>query len=132
MEIINERIYPYQNNNVRVNMIESSVIRVRAFQCPNCDEFIATNAERCRFCNYQIDTGGANIAADLQEKENTRYRRRKYVKHIFSGLLTAIIGIAVAVSQIMTGGATFTVWIIFVGGMGDMIYGLAGWLKNEG
>jgi uncharacterized membrane protein YvbJ len=59
--------------------------QVRVFQCPNCKEYIATDAPSCRFCATPIDAQTAQQAADAQARENKSFRRRHYARHILIG-----------------------------------------------
>lgn len=112
--------------------------QVRVFQCPSCHEFIATDANSCRFCSSPIDAQTAQLAADAQDKENLRYMRRRYVRHmlvggaIFLGALTFSIATLAAAFYSDTGGYVIIVWGLVLYGAGDFLYGLAGllgWLR---
>ena len=106
--------------------------QVRVFQCPRCHEFIATSATSCRFCSTPIDPQAAQLAADAQDKENVRYMRRRYPRHMLIG---GAIFVAATAFSIMTiaaayyspsGGYFIVVYGLILYGAGDFIYGLAG------
>jgi hypothetical protein len=102
----------------------------RVFQCPNCKEYISTDATTCRFCSTPIDAQSAQAAADAQALENKRYRKKQYARHIWIGAGVFVLGLAITVgSYIASEGGSFvlTYGLMLVGG-GDLIYGLAGWL----
>ena len=108
--------------------------RVRVFPCPRCQEFIATDARSCRFCFTPIDPQSAQLAADAQDKENVRYMRRRYLRHmligaaIFIGASALSVGSFAAAYYSPTGGYYIVVYGFVLYGAGDFIYGLAGLL----
>lgn len=111
---------------------------VRVFPCPRCQEFIATDAKICRFCAAPIDAETAQSAADAQDKENGRYMRRRYARHMLIGaglfaagvVITLLTFSAAAYSE---GGAHFVVlYGLILYGAGDFLYGLAGLLNLLG
>ena len=106
--------------------------RVRVFPCPRCHEFIATEASSCRFCSVPIDPQAAQLAADAQDKENVRYMRRRYARHMLIGAAIFVAATAFSVLTIAaaynspTGGYIIVVYGLILYGAGDFIYGLAG------
>ena len=106
----------------------------RVFQCPRCHEFIATDARTCRFCSTPIDARAAQVAADAQEKENKRYRRRQYARHMLIGGGLCALGVVVTVGTFSaaassSGGGHFLItYGLVLSGAGDFVYGLFGWL----
>jgi hypothetical protein len=42
----------------------------QSFRCPNCNEYINTDAVECRFCHQPVDAQGAIAAAAMQENIN--------------------------------------------------------------
>jgi hypothetical protein len=116
--------------------------QAKPFPCPNCKEFISINSKECRFCFSSIDKTTAEIAAYKQENSNLHYRRKKYLKHLFSGLLTTIILGLVLILFMDTPLNTFSVRLTLKGelytlaalfvALGDSAYGLIGWLRNNG
>ena len=107
---------------------------VRVFQCPRCHEFIATDANTCRFCSLPIDAPTAQLAADAQDQENLRYMRRRYARHmliggaIFLGALTVSIATMAAAFYSPNGGYIIIFYGLVLCGAGDFLYGLAGLL----
>ena len=107
---------------------------MRVFQCPNCKEFIATDATTCRFCSTPIDPQTAQMAADAQQRENKQYRRKQYAKHMLAGGGLFALGLVITVGSYIAatsseGGGRYSIMygLMIVGG-GDLLYGLAGWL----
>ena len=106
--------------------------RVRVFPCPRCQEFIATDARSCRFCFTPIDPQSAQLAADAQDKENVRYMRRRYARHMLIGGAIFVAATAFTVLTFAaalyspTGGYYVVLYGLIVYGAGDFIYGLAG------
>jgi predicted nucleic acid-binding Zn ribbon protein len=103
---------------------------MKVFRCPSCHEFIAADATKCRFCSAPIDAETAKSAVAAQEKENKRYRRKQYARHIFIGIGVFALGLLFmaaypAESSSPHGGFTYA---LILGGLGDFVYGLAGWL----
>ena len=106
--------------------------QVRVFPCPRCREFIATDADSCRFCFTPIDPQAAQQAADAQDKENVRYMRRRYARHILIGGSIFVVATAFSVATIAaafsspTGGYYVVMFGLILYGAGDFVYGLAG------
>jgi hypothetical protein len=105
----------------------------RVFRCPRCQEFVATDAKSCRFCSAPIDARAAELAADAQEKENRRYMRRRYARHMLIGFGLFVAGVVVTALTLgaalaSPGGGYFIItWGLILYGAGDFLYGLAGW-----
>ena len=106
--------------------------QIRVFPCPRCHEFIATDAGSCRFCFTPIDPQAAQLAADAQDKENVRYMRRRYARHMLIGGAIFVAATAFSVATLAaayyspTGGYFIVVYGLIIYGAGDFIYGLAG------
>ncbi len=71
--------------------------QARIFQCPNCREYIATDAKTCRFCSTPIDATSAQSAADAQAIENKRYRQKQYARHMLIGGGLFALGLLITV-----------------------------------
>ena len=102
---------------------------MEVFRCPSCHEFIAADATKCRFCSAPVDPETAKFAAAAQEKENRLYRRKHYARHIFIGIGVFAPGLVLRVtypaeSSSPHGGFTY---LLILSGLGNFIYGLAGW-----
>ncbi len=52
----------------------------QTFPCPNCNEIINDEMEKCRFCSAPIDKEAAVVAAELQSKVNQAYSDASYLK----------------------------------------------------
>ena len=110
--------------------------QVRVFQCPKCNEFIATDAKSCRFCSTPIDAQSAQVAADAQDVENKRYRRKQYARHMLIGGGLFALGFAITAGTYMAaasfeGGGNFVItYGLMLAGAGDLLYGLVGWLSE--
>ena len=106
----------------------------RIFQCPNCKEYISTDATTCRFCKTPIDAQTAQSAADAQVLENRRYRKKQYARHIWIGAGVFTLGFVITVGSFLAaasseeGGHYVVTYGLMLVGAGDLIYGLAGWL----
>ena len=105
---------------------------VKVFPCPQCGEFIATDKDRCRFCGTPIDPERAELAVAAQEKENKRYMRSRYVRHMLTGGGLCILGLVISVGTFAmayyspSGGYYFLTLGLVIGGAGDFLYGLVG------
>lgn len=105
---------------------------VRVFPCPRCGEFVATDTSRCRFCSAPIDPQTAQLAADSQAKENVRYMRRRYLRHMFIGGGIFILGLVISIGTFAlafsspTGGYYVVTLGLVLYGASDFVYGLAG------
>jgi predicted nucleic acid-binding Zn ribbon protein len=108
--------------------------QARVFQCPRCQEFIATDAKTCRFCSTPIDSDSAQSAADTQEQENKRYRRHQYARHMMLGGGLCALGVLITIgtyglaSSSRGGGHYVITYGLMLSGAGDFLYGLVGWL----
>ncbi len=108
--------------------------QARVFQCPACKEFIATDATQCRFCSTPIDAQAAQSAADAQDVENKRYRKKQYARHIMIGGSVFALGLAITLLTYMwaamsEGGGSYVItYGLMLAGGGDMLYGLVGWI----
>ena len=109
-------------------------MQTRVFQCPNCKEFIATDAKSCRFCSTPIDAQTAQLAADAQQSENKQFRRKQYARHMLTGGGLFALGFVITVGSFILAatGAAGRSYAIMYGlmlvGAGDFLYGLVGWL----
>lgn len=108
--------------------------QVRVFQCPNCKEFISTEAKSCRFCSTPIDVQTAQSGADAQALENKQYRKKQYARHMLVGGGVFALGLAITVGSYIAaasseegGSYVVTYGLMLVGG-GEILYGLVGWL----
>lgn len=105
---------------------------VRVFPCPKCGEFIATDTRQCRFCSTPIFPEGAQMAADAQEKENKRYMRSRYFRHIWIGAGIFLLGLVISAGTFAAayyspvGGYYFITFGLVLCGAGDFLYGLVG------
>ena len=80
--------------------------QIRVFQCPNCKEFIATDAKICRFCSTPITAEVAQAAANAQADENRKYRKKKYATHMLSGGGVFLLGLGITVATYIAAGKT--------------------------
>src|SRR6185295_1486022 len=99
--------------------------QVRVFPCPHCGEFIATDASHCRFCSKPIDHNTARLAADAQVKENERYMRSRYLRHMWRGGGLFILGLVISLGTLAaaysspSGGYYVVTWGLVLAGAGD-------------
>jgi uncharacterized membrane protein YvbJ len=106
----------------------------RIFQCPNCKEYISTDATTCRFCATPIDAQTAQAAADAQALENKRYRKKQYARHMWIGAGVFVLGLVITIGSYVAaasseeGGSYVVTYGLMIVGGGDLLYGLAGWL----
>lgn len=97
--------------------------QVRVFQCPNCKEFIATDAKACRFCKALVTQEVAQAQANIQAQENQNERRKKYAHHMMRSGVMFAIGLAITIGTLAMATAS---------GGGNFLYGLVGWLGELG
>jgi uncharacterized membrane protein YvbJ len=107
---------------------------IAVFQCPRCHEFIASDAKSCRFCSTPVDAKTAQLAVDAQEKENKRYRRKQYARHMLIGTGLFALGLIVTIGTYSIaasseqGGHVVITYGLILSGAGDFLYGLVGWI----
>lgn len=105
---------------------------VKPFRCPECGEYLASGAVRCRYCNAEINPDYASDAVRREQFANRLYRKRHYSKHVRYGSGLFALGIAVIIASYFLYPMvlhTDAVWIpkgLIVGGGGDLLYGLWG------
>jgi hypothetical protein len=110
--------------------------QIRVFQCPGCREFIATDVKSCRFCFIPIDAQAAQLAADVQDIENKKYRRKRYARHMLTGAGLFALGLLLSVGTFIAavtsehGGYYVVTYGLVLCGAGDFIYGLAGLISE--
>jgi hypothetical protein len=106
--------------------------QVQVFPCPRCGEFIATDASQCRFCSTPIDPQKAQEAAAAQVKDNERYMRSRYLRHMLTGAGLFLLGLFISILSIVkaysspSGGYYVVTWGFVIFGGGDFLYGLVG------
>jgi hypothetical protein len=59
----------------------------QSFRCPNCNEYIDTDAKECRFCGHQVDPEAAARAAADQDKINRACNEANNVRNVAGVLL---------------------------------------------
>jgi hypothetical protein len=103
-------------------------------QCPNCKEYISSDAKTCRFCHTPLDERTVQQAVVAQAKENKKYRRGQYQKHMLIGLGLFALGLVITVGSYVAaasseGGGHFVItYGMVAGGALDFFYGLVGWM----
>jgi hypothetical protein len=107
---------------------------VQILRCPGCQEYIASDSTRCRFCSRPLDAQTIKTAVEATQVENKKYRRRHYLKHMFAGLGIFAAGVAITFVTVAAafsseaGGFYIVTWGLIVAGAGDFLYGLFGLL----
>lgn len=102
-------------------------------QCPNCKEYISSDAAECRFCHRPVDPQVRQAAFAAQEDANRSIQKKQHRNRMLYGLVIMVIGIAItggtflwAASSPSGGGYVVTWGLIVVGGF-RFIQGLIGW-----
>ncbi|MEO7507027.1 MAG: hypothetical protein ABIZ95_07320 [Pyrinomonadaceae bacterium] len=54
----------------------------QSFRCPNCNEYINTDARECRFCSHPIDAETALRVASEQERINQACNDASHVRNL--------------------------------------------------
>jgi hypothetical protein len=106
-------------------------------QCPNCKEYISSDAAECRFCHRPIDPQMRQAAAVAQEAANRSHQKKQHRNTMLYGLVIMVIGIVITVGTYAwaassSGGGRYVVtWgLILVGGF-RFIQGLIGWATGK-
>lgn len=109
--------------------------QVSVFHCPNCREFVASDASSCRFCSTPLYPEMIRKGVEAQAREDKKYRRDQYMRHMllgaglfFGGLLLTGGSIVLALTTPFTGGYGILLIGMMLAGIGDFLYGLYGWL----
>jgi hypothetical protein len=109
---------------------------VQILQCPGCKEYIASDAQSCRFCRRPLDSQTIKTAVAATKEDNKKYRRSHYLKHLLTGfglfvggtLLTVMTAWAAFTSE--SGGYYVVTWGLIVTGFVDFLYGLYGYIEE--
>lgn len=110
-------------------MSEAQILR-----CPSCREFIASDATTCRFCRRPLDPQTIKDGVSATQAENKRYRRNHYLKHMMTGLGLFALGASITAATLWaafnskSGGYYVVTWGFMLGGIGDLLYGLYGFV----
>ena len=107
--------------------------KVEILRCPGCQEFIASDSTRCRFCGRQFDSATIKSGVAATRAENKRHRRDHYLKHMFAGSALFAVFALITFGTFWAAsrgnrGFYIAIWGLMLGGLGDFIYGLYGFL----
>jgi hypothetical protein len=109
---------------------------VKVFPCPNCKEFVASDARVCRFCKTPLDETAIQRGVEAQAGENKRFRRGHYRRHLLVGGGLCALGLVITIGTFTAaatsregGSYVVTYGLIFVGGI-DFLYGLVGLIEE--
>ncbi len=108
--------------------------KAQILQCPDCKEYIASDAQSCRFCRRVLDSWTIQRAVTATQKENKRHRRDHYMEHMVIGFSLFFGGSLLTVSTVWwaftseIGGCYIVTYGMIVSGFVDMAYGLYGYL----
>ncbi len=99
------------------------------FQCPECQQFISTKYEVCRFCEFPLSDEIKAGAIAKTNNDNTQYRLKMHKAVLYSGLGIFVIGVGLSfisiVSIFYTRQGFYFPWspIIVLFGLGQMLIG---------
>ncbi len=102
-------------------------------QCPNCKEYISSDAASCRFCHTPLDERTRQQAVAVAAKENRTYRRRHYQKYMLVGAGLFVLGLVITVGTYAAaassrGGGHYVITFgLIASGVLNFLYGLFGW-----
>src|SRR5688572_9292133 len=107
--------------------------RVEILRCPGCQEFIADDSTRCRFCGRQFDSATIKSGVAATLAENKRHRRDHYLKLMLAGFALFAVFALITFGTFLAAsrgnrGYFVVIWGLMLGGLGDFIYGLYGYL----
>lgn len=88
--------------------------QAQSFPCPNCKEFINSDATVCRFCSQPVDPAVAAQAAADQEKINQACNDASMLRNSAAGMWLAI-GLSFIPFLPVVGWAS---WFLFIGVFG--------------
>ena len=106
-------------------------------QCPNCKEYISSDAAECRFCHRPVDPQMRQAAATAQEAEYRSQRKTQSRNKMLYGLVVMIIGIAITAgtyawaASSSAGGRYVVTWGLIVVGGFRFFQGLVGWATGK-
>ena len=112
-------------------------VDVKVFPCPNCKEFVASDARACRFCRTPLDEATVRRGVEAQAGENKRFRRDHYRRHLLVGGGLCALGLVITVGTFAAaatsregGSYVITYGLIFAGAM-DFLYGVVGLVEEK-
>ncbi|MGI9036815.1 MAG: hypothetical protein ACR2GD_12360 [Pyrinomonadaceae bacterium] len=101
-----------------------------SFRCPNCNQYISSKLDECRFCKTILPPETKLAAVEGEKKDVRKYRRNHHLKHLAIGIGVLVLGILInflLLSALVVG---FHATIIFYGvilyGIGEIAYGCYG------
>ncbi|MBX7219724.1 MAG: hypothetical protein K1Y36_07245 [Blastocatellia bacterium] len=110
--------------------VDTSFDRVRVFQCPSCQEYITTDAERCRFCGIPVDRQASQAEETKQVREENL---TKYKGHMFGGIaffLCGLLGVIFSAAiffYVRSVGIYVITFGMMASGIAEFSYGYRGW-----
>lgn len=111
-------------------------LKTQTFPCPNCGQFISSDADVCRFCNVQIseEIRQAAIQQELNEKKNIFLRNQK--NSLIMGIVMVAIGFGLFLNPIISAhwGSTEVPClspILIPLGLGVIILSVIGYYKEK-
>ncbi len=110
---------------------------LKVFRCPGCSEYIASDAQSCRFCKVLIEPETARMGIRQQKAQNKIARTKDYSTHLYRGGALFLLGVFVIIATYYLSEAllgTDFIWfprVLIVGGGADFLYGVFGLLSER-
>jgi hypothetical protein len=109
---------------------------VHSFRCPNCKEFISSDAQVCRFCSFTIsaEVRDEAIRHDLDTKRQQDTKRAKNtmtigIVFLVSGLLATAIPVFESYAGYPMINVSCFIPFMIIGGLGTAMYGFNDYRK---
>jgi|SRR5215213_11530718 len=106
------------------------------FQCPNCQQYISTQFDACRFCSFPLSDEVKAQAIGKEAEGNRQYRMKMHKGVLYSGLGIFALGVVLSSVSILTIFVTYQgvyfPWspLIILWGLGQMLIGFNG-MRDE-
>jgi hypothetical protein len=112
-------------------------LKIQTFPCPNCQQFISSEVDVCKFCSMPIssDIKSFAIGKELNKKRNINLNRQKNT--FITGIASLVIGIFLIVSPIIqlqySNGFNLSCLmpIFIIGGIIAIVKGLIGYREEK-
>lgn len=102
------------------------------FKCPNCQQFISTKYDACRFCSFPLNDEIKAQAIEKEADDTRQYRFKMSKKVLYVGFgifaIGAVLSLISVFSIFFAGQGFYFPWspVIVLFGLGQMLIGLFG------
>jgi hypothetical protein len=102
----------------------------QVFRCPNCQQFISTKVDKCRFCSINVTDEIKLKGIEEQENEDKAHRVKDHKNWLYSGIGVFALGLFLFGYSLFTiyftNHGRFFIWspILVLVGLGQILYSI--------